>query len=73
MEKYGCFLPKHPSHTLSSRPGRETTVLFWVPAEEELQSSPATLRNTVANVSQSLMVAPKEEGKWMFNGDFPVK
>lgn len=73
MEKYGCFLPKPPSYTLSSRPGRETTVLFWLPAGEELQSSQASLRNTVANVSQSLMNVPKEEGKWRFNGDFPVK
>lgn len=50
----------------------ETTVLLWLPVREELQSSQTPLRN-VANVSQSLMDIPKEEGKWRFNEDFPVK
>lgn len=73
MEEYGCFLQKPLSCTLSSRPGRQSTVLLWLPAGEELRSSQAPLENTVANVNQSLVDVPEEEGKRRFNGDFPVK
>lgn len=31
------------------------------------------LENTVANVNQSFMNVPEEEGKRRFNGDFPAK
>lgn len=55
--------PKPPSCSLSWRPGRVSTVLLWLPAGEELQSSQAPLENSVANVSQSLMDIPKEEGR----------
>lgn len=34
-----------------------------LPAREELQSSQALLENTVANVNQSLMDVPEEDGK----------
>lgn len=44
-----------------------------LPAGEEPWSSQAPLENTVANVNQSLMDVPEEEGKGRFNGDFPVK
>lgn len=48
-------------------------MLLWLPAGEELRSSQAPLENTVANVNQSLVDVPEEEGKRRFNGDFPVK
>lgn len=48
-------------------------MLLRLPAGEELRSSRAPLENTVANVNQSLVDVPEEEGKQRFNGDFPVK
>lgn len=46
-------------------------MLLGLPAGKELQSSQAPLRNTVANVSQSLMDVLRRRGNEGLMGIFP--